>query len=143
MGNKLGNSCAKDIWSGKENKTYHLLRELNYMFGSALGNKEYALNMLEKLIVQIQDYCFGQNTKFLLLGPVSRPFSIFENKLSAEISEKFQLFSAERSINYLALIKKKTTNNQSMFFENGIHVSQAGHDEIANMIFSRLNPESH
>ncbi len=29
-----------------------------------------------------------------------------------------------------------------MFFENGIHVSQAGHDEIVNMTFSRLNPES-
>lgn len=121
-----------------ESKVYHLLREANYSLGSLLGNKSYALNMLEKSILQIQEFCILENVKFLLLGPVSRPFSKFEDQLSAEMDRKFELLSDEKSINYLKLIKDVSRDNKPMFFENGIHVSQSGHDEIAQMIYAKI-----
>ncbi len=125
----------------KESKVYHFLRETNYLLGSLIGNKKYALNVLKSTILQIRDVCFNGNVNFLLLGPVLRPFSKFEDKLSKEINNIFELLTKEKSIKYLSLIKNVTSNNIPMFFENGIHVSQAGHDEIANMIFKVIIEE--
>jgi hypothetical protein len=125
-----------------ESKIHHFLRETNYVLGSFIGNKRYALNILKKAIFQIQEFCLKNNIEFLLLGPVSRPFSKFENNLSNEINRKFKMFTSESAINYLDLIKRVTNDNRPMFFDNGIHVSQAGHDEIANMIYDKINEKS-
>lgn len=121
-----------------ETKFYHMLREANYSLGSLLGNKRYAFDLLEKSIIQINQFCASKNVNFLLLGPVSRPFSRFENRISEELNTRFEALSAQKSINYLNLLKPFTADGRSMFFENGIHVSQEGHDEIAQMIFDKI-----
>lgn len=121
-----------------ESRFYHSLREANYMLGSWVGNKKYALEMLKNTILEIRDFCLVHKVKLLLLGPVLRPFSRFENSLSMEINDLFENLTRAESIKYLSLLKQATKNNESMFFENGIHVSQAGHDEIASMIYSAL-----
>jgi hypothetical protein len=117
---------------------HHMLREANYSLGSLIGNKKYAFNQLEYSIFKISQFCESWNIKFMLLGPVSRPFSSFENKISEEMDQRFESLSVEKSIHYLSLIKKHTDQGKSMFFENGIHVSQEGHDEIAHMIFDKI-----
>lgn len=125
----------------KATKVYYLLREANYVLGTLLGNKSYALHSLRKLILDIQEFCNEKNINFLLLGPVSRPSSYFEDLLSERINKEFEELSKEESIKYLSLIRKKTNDNQPMFFENGIHVNQEGHDEIANMIYEKMLKE--
>jgi len=122
-----------------ESRIHHFLRETNYFMGSLIGNKKYAIRMMEKAIVQIQKFCQENNADFLLLGPVSRPFSKFEDQLSAEMSSRFETLARKKSIPYLALLKKTTNDHQPMFFDNGIHVSQAGHYEIASRIGEKLN----
>lgn len=121
-----------------ESKSHHILREINYLLGSFIGNKKFALLLLEKTTLQIQSFCTNNNIQFLLLGPVNRPFSYFENKLSEEISKKFEHVAKVYSIPYLSLLKMETSSNESMFFENGIHISQAGHNEIASMIYQKI-----
>ena len=121
-----------------ESKAYHSLRELNYLAGSLIGNRSFALKALEKTILEIHVFCMKKKLNFLLLGPVSRPFSRFEDNLSEEINRRFESVTKENSINYLNLIKKVSKDKESMFFKNGIHVSQAGHDEIARMICEKL-----
>jgi hypothetical protein len=121
-----------------ESGFHHMLREANYTLGSLIGNKKYAFDLLEKSIIQISQFCASRNVKFLLLGPVSRPFSRFENNISEEMDRRFVSLSAFKSINYLSLLKVLTSDGRSMFFENGIHVSQEGHDEIAQMIFDKI-----
>jgi hypothetical protein len=122
----------------KEGKIYHLLREINYFLGTLIGNKRYALKILIASILQIQEFCIHNRIEFLLLGPVSRPFSRFENKLSEDINKEFDFITKEKSIVYLNLIKRTTKDNKSMFFENGIHVSQAGHDDIASILYEQI-----
>lgn len=125
-----------NISSGtNETKIHYYLREANYHIGSLLGNKKNAFKMYERFINDISTYCYHTNKKFLLLGPVSRPFSIFENRLSEEISSHFLKYSKVASVNYLELIGEKTSGDQNMFFPNGQHVSQEGHDDVAQKIF--------
>ena len=121
-----------------ESRFHHFLREANYILGSIIGNKSYALKMLKSSVLKMQDFCAQNQVKLLLLGPVSRPFSSFENHLSEKIHKEFNELVNKVSINYLNLLKTKTTDQKPMFFENGIHVSQAGHHEIANMIYRKL-----
>ena len=125
--------------NNKESMAYHLLRETNYILGSLIGNKRFAMKTLEKSVLKIHEFTQKKNIKFLLLGPVSRPFSKFEDRLSQEINVKFEKITKEKSINYLSLIKKFNDDNKSLFFDNGIHVNQSGHDEIARMIHIKLD----
>jgi len=122
-----------------ETKVHTYLREANYRIGHLLGNKKNAFDMYERFINEISAYCSNANKLFLLLGPVSRPFSVYENKLSYDISNHFLKYSNSTHINYLELIGEKTGKDQNMFFSNGQHVSQDGHDEVAQKIFNKIN----
>lgn len=126
----------------KSTKGYHILREANYILGSLIGNKIYALNILKRVVLDIQSFCKDKDINFLLLGPVSRPVSFFEDSLSRKINCMFEDISQKESISYLNLIKSRTKDHQPMFFENGIHVSQAGHNEIAEMIYMKIKDEN-
>lgn len=121
-----------------ESNIYHYLRELNYLLGSAIGNKKYAFNFYSKFILKIMKYCDENSIDFILCGPVSRPFSKFENKLSYSMNSIFKNLSKANNINYLELLGEKTINNRPMFFPDGQHVSQDGHDEIAMMLSEKI-----
>lgn len=101
----------------RESNIHHLLRELNYLAGSFIGNKKYAIGMVEKTILQINKFCLDIAADFLLLGPVSRPFSKFENGLSEKINKVFGSMASKKSISYLNLLKTVSKDNKPMFFE--------------------------
>src|ERR1035437_9609121 len=61
-----------------ETPLYHSLRELNYGLGSIIGNKGRAMKSYAKFTEKIAVFCKNNSSDFLLLGPVSRPFSRFE-----------------------------------------------------------------
>lgn len=127
--------------SSPEKKMHFYLRELNYHLGRLVGNKRKALKMYEGFLNEIVEYCHKQNKDLLVLGPASRPFSQFENRLSSDISDYFGKYSKDNKINYLELIGEKTGKQANMFFPNGQHVSQEGHDEVADKIF--INIKNH
>jgi len=72
-----------------ETKIHSYLREVNYRIGNLLGNKKFAFKMYERFINEISAYCVKADKQFLLLGPVSRPFSVYENRLSSDINNHF------------------------------------------------------
>jgi lysophospholipase L1-like esterase len=98
--------------------------------------------MYEDFTKKIAKYCAAQSADFLLVGPVSRPCSNFENQLSDELNDIFTVLAKAENIKYLDLLGEKTKDNQSMFFADGQHVSQDGHDEIAAKIFEKIKRQS-
>jgi len=121
-----------------ETKFRYYLRELNYILGSLLGNKQKAIEIYEKFVNDIATYCYSTNKKFLLLGPASRPFSKFENRLSHQIDTYFSSYAKIRAISYLELLGERTSKNEKMFFPNGKHVSQEGHDDVALKLYKKI-----
>jgi hypothetical protein len=122
----------------KESSLYYLFRELNYLAGTLIGNKRFALNLVEKTVLQIYNFCLEKKISLLVIGPVSRPFSFFENRLSKHLNQTFEKLTDRKNIDYINLIKETCLENHAMFFKNGIHVSQSGHDEIADTIYRKL-----
>lgn len=117
-----------------DTRLHHMLRELNYYSGTIAGNRRNALKQYLELTKEVVKSCHETNSSLLLMGPASRPFSTFENDLSKIIDRQFSEFARDERIGYLRLLGYTTSNNEQMFFPNGIHVSQAGHDETGHRL---------
>jgi lysophospholipase L1-like esterase len=91
--------------------------------------------------MKIAAFCEESDSKLVLVGPASRPFSAYEDNLSARIEMLFSRLSRERDMNYLSILGYETIDGRSKFFSNGIHVSHAGHDETARKLFHKLTEE--
>jgi len=122
----------------KESKWRRFLIESNCFFGTMIGNEKYAIERYRELLISISKFCGERDMKLLLLGPATRPFSLFENKLAKDINEKFSKIAKDESIPYVDAMGTHDHFGNYLFFENGIHVSQAGHDRIGKLIFEKM-----
>lgn len=117
-----------------DTRLHHILREMNYYCGTIAGNRQNALKQYLELTKDVVKFCHDANSKLILMGPASRPFSHFENDLSKRIDRQFSKFARDERISYLKLLGYTTSTKEPMFFPNGIHVSQAGHDETGHRL---------
>ena len=117
------------------------LRNINNLLGKGIGNQRHALGLYQKFVLDLHRYCQNVRSGFLLLGPVLRPCSDFENAFSIRISSAFAQLAYDKELHYLELLKKETRLGEPMFCSNKINVSQEGHDEIAWMILEYFQKE--
>jgi hypothetical protein len=121
-----------------DTRLHHMLRELNYYCGTIAGNRRNALKQYLELTKEVVKFCHETNSSLLLIGPASRPFSTFENDLSKRIDRQFSEFARDDRIKYMQLLGYTTSKKEPMFFPNGIHVSQAGHDETGHRLYKLI-----
>ncbi|HUI29316.1 MAG TPA: aldolase/citrate lyase family protein [Candidatus Acidoferrales bacterium] len=122
----------------KEKKWRHLLVEANCVFGALIGNRSFVLRKYEELFLGINKFCVENNIKLLVLGPATRPSSGFENKLAEDVNDRFSRIAEVSGISYVDVMGTHDESGNDLFFENGIHVSQAGHDRMAKMLFEKM-----
>ncbi|MCL5020126.1 MAG: hypothetical protein M1339_00360 [Bacteroidetes bacterium] len=121
-----------------ETQLHHALREVNYIVGSLVGNRKFALMEYMKLVKSVVDFCQAGKINLLVVGPVSRPFSRFENRLSEKIDSVFSKAMDESDTAYLHTLGRQDEEGRNLFFENGVHVSQAGHDRMAKLMLDKI-----
>ena len=124
-----------------ETRRHQQLRQLNLQLGTWAGNRRRALHQYQRLVLAIADFCRQQGIQLLLIGPVSRPCGPVENQLSAQLSAAFAALATQHVLEYLPTLGELDTAGQPLFFPNGIHVSPAGHDRIAQLLLARLQPQ--
>lgn len=129
---------AFDSFLFQESPFVRFMREMNYRIGTLIGNRKRAIRLHSEFIIQLNDFCKKNNIILLLIGPVARPCSSFENKLSELINKKFKNFSGNFNIHYLEIIGLETNGGESLFMENMQHVSQAGHNYIGEKIAQKV-----
>jgi HpcH/HpaI aldolase/citrate lyase family len=122
----------------KESKWRRFLIESNCFLGAFIGNKNFALRKYEELVRSINAFCMANGMTLLILGPSTRPFSKFENWLAKQINERFTKLARELGITYVDVLGTHDDSGNYLFFENGLHVSQAGHDRIGKKIFEKM-----
>lgn len=123
-----------------ETRRHRQLRQFNLRLGTWAGNRRRALRQYQELVLALADFCRQQGIRLLLIGPVSRPCGRVENQLSAHLSTAFAALAAQHEIEYLPTLGETDAAGQPLFFPNGIHVSPAGHDRIAQLLLDRLRP---
>ncbi len=121
-----------------ESGAHHFLREANYFLGAAVGNWKFAVDSYMKLLDDVVGYCRKKSVRLLVVGPVSRPLSRLENRLSMDIHEAFNARAKKSGTPYLNILGMRDGSGNYLFLENGIHVNQAGHDWIGRLIFEKL-----
>ncbi|UOQ71335.1 hypothetical protein [Hymenobacter cellulosilyticus] len=86
------------------------LRELNYRAGYVLGNRRFAFRQYERLVNSILEFCTRHAIPLVIIGPVSRPASVYENQLSAALHEYIaSRLPASAAVQYLNPWAKPTS----------------------------------
>lgn len=122
----------------RESLLHHALREMNYSMGTMVGNRKFAIAEYMILVDAIVGLCREKYIGLLIVGPVSRPFSASENKLSERIDRTFAAAMEKRGVPYLRSLGTYDDEGRYLFFPNGVHVSQAGHYRMAKIMFDKI-----
>lgn len=112
--------------------------KINYLMGRFFGNVNYAFKLYDEIFSNLIELCRKKNIKLIICGPASRPYLDVENKLSERLASHFKLKSQKENIPFIDLLGYIDENNKSLFFESGIHVSEAGHKRAAELLFKEL-----
>lgn len=118
------------------------LRHLNLRLGRWLGYERRARRHYAALVLQVADFCRREGIRLLVVGPVSRPCSAYENDLSVRLHRHFERLAARHELAYLPTLGETDEAGQPLFFPNGIHVSPAGHDRMAGLLYAQLRGET-
>jgi len=119
----------------RENAFYLFLLNFNYLFGALFGNWKYAYKLYLKLINDIQTFCIERQIPLIIVGPVSRPRNSIENLLSIKLNNYCEAIEFNSDVSYIKTLGIYNNKNENLFFENGMHVNQAGHKRISNLLF--------
>jgi hypothetical protein len=117
---------------------YARLRHLNLRLGRWLGHERRARHHYAALVLQVAGFCRSEGIRLVVVGPVSRPCSAYENELSARLHRHFAALAAREELEYLPALGETDATGQPLFFPNGIHVSPAGHDRMAGLLYEQL-----
>ena len=110
---------------------HKFLISCNYIFGSIIGNKHYALKSYNRTIKGIIDFCNSNSIKYIILGPNRRN----NNHLEPALCRDLDLYITNRidKQNYICGYEKDKIRKMNQ--ENGIHVTQDYHDLIAEKLY--------
>lgn len=111
---------------------------LNYLAGRIAGNKRYAFRKYKGLVSDVIKFCKEKKIKLIILGTGSRPHLIKENKIAWELHYSFKAIAEKENIPYINLIGETNEKNETLFFKNGIHVNEAGHQRAAGLLLEKL-----
>jgi len=119
----------------KEKSFYKIVfKELNNISGYLLGIASKAICRQKTILDRIIKLCEEKNTQLIIVGPASRPRSSIENRILKVLDEKLHAYLAGRNINYIEFWGTKDKDGNSLFMDDGLHVSKVGHIRIANLI---------
>lgn len=121
-----------------KNNWHYWLREMNYLFGNLIGNFHFGMRKYLGLLEQVKKCCDANNIKLLVCGTASRPHTKWENFISNKIHKRSLQKAKELGIEYINCIGEYSTEGEFLFFENGIHVSEAGHRLTAEKMYEKL-----
>ena len=114
------------------------LRQLNLRLGAWVGNRRRALQHYQTLVADVAAYCQSAGIRLLVVGPVSRPCTAEENRLSGEINAHFAAFAARHGLAYVPTLGETDAAGQALFLPGGVYVSPAGHRRVAHLLHEQL-----
>jgi citrate lyase beta subunit len=113
---------------------HNFLISCNYIFGSMIGNKHYALKSYYQTTNGIIDFCNSHNIKYVILGPNRRN----NNHLEPSLCMDLDLYFSDRIDNRIYICGYTKDMIRKMNQENGIHVTQDYHDLIAEKLYKTI-----
>jgi citrate lyase beta subunit len=113
---------------------HRFLISCNYIFGSMIGNKHYALKSYNRTVKGIIDFCNSNNIKYIILGPNRRN----NNHLEPSLCRDLDLYISNRIDKQFYICGYEKDKIRRMNQENGIHVTQDYHDLIAEKLYKTI-----
>ncbi len=90
------------------------------------------------MLDSVENFCRSNNIRFIAAGPASRPHTKTEDYLTRKLHNYFENSKDGKKLKLINCLGKLSKDNESLFFENGIHVNEAGHKRIAEFIIKEI-----
>ncbi len=113
-------------------------RELNGWLGALIGNRRRALAATKTVVEELHKQAAAHGAQLLLVGPPRRPASPFENHLAAHLDRAAASWAAYAQLPYVRLFGATGTPDEPLVGPNRIHISRAGHRQIAERLAAAL-----
>ena len=117
-------------------KIRSVLREFNYFGGYLIGNWPYILKGYLDLVNEIIQLIKNKDLTLIITGPVSRPFSYFENRLSERLHQYMNRYLDQYHQIYLNLLGLNDEQGNFLFCNDLKRVNETGHKRIFKIIYS-------
>lgn len=112
--------------------------ELNGWLGRWLGNERRAVRQYTALVAALHALCHAGGPRLLLVGPVERPASPFENALAHHLDGHFTAWAQAQRLPYVRLLGETGADSHSFLGPNRVHLSAAGHARLAERLLAAL-----
>lgn len=117
---------------------------LNAWLGALIGNRRRALRTVLAVLDALAGHAAAAGTRLLVVGPPTRPASAFENDLARRLDMRAAAWAARTpAVRYVPLRGEQGEAGRAFFGPNGIHVSAAGHERIAELLAPNLTLAGH
>ena len=117
---------------------HKMLRELNYFTGYILGNWSRILKDYLNLVNGIIQLSRNKNLTLIITGPVSRPFSYSENRLSEKLHKYMSRYLRQCHQVYLSLLGLYDKESDFLFCDDLKRVNETGHKRISEIIYTAV-----
>ncbi|MGE5430034.1 MAG: hypothetical protein ACM3QX_03115 [Syntrophomonadaceae bacterium] len=119
-------------------KFHNFLRELNYFSGILAFNSLGLEKQCLRLIREITEYCRSMNIELIITGPVSRPRSYYENRISERIDGFICRGVLGEKVKYIGLLGLENESKEFLFGEDLIKLNEKGHLRVAGLILNEM-----
>jgi len=112
-----------------------MLRNFNLLAGLVLRINKKAIRRELNMLNEISAYCRDQSIFLILIGPASRPRSKLENFLLHRLEKILSVKYLTSPDCYVSCFGTHGNAGENLFMDDGVHVSKAGHQRMAQLIF--------
>jgi len=109
------------------------LRNLNYYFGSMVGNERHALHLYESLVKDVIRYCKLNGIELVILGPPARSKSGIEHNLSTRLEQRIKRLVSYSGAHLICSTEEGALDDR-WFDEDGIYATEQFHEWMAYRI---------
>jgi len=98
-------------------KIHKIFRELNYLFGYFTGNWSKIIHDYLDSLIKIMQLCKEEKILLIVTGPVSRPYSYSENKLSFKLHKYMCEYLKEHKVIYLNSLSRLDLGSKKISYQ--------------------------
>ncbi len=130
------NSChrAADGWTLKtpDCRPIGKLRGLNWSLGRLFGKENQAWNCVRDMLTEVKNACDRRDVRFAVLGSIAGPWYL--PSFHDHAHNKVNGIIHDLDIPFIDLRAALTETDDTIWFEDGRHLNETGHERIAETV---------
>jgi hypothetical protein len=110
------------------------LRDINLLFGMAMGLPKWAFNYIWEQIMAVKSICGERDIKFIIVSPVGNPESLLGDIICKRIGASLEKHCNEVKLKYVNI----STLSINYYEKDKVHLNSQGHEFLGTGIYEQI-----